>query len=89
MLENVNPLYVALSALLAVGVVGGLLMQALAVVRQGKSLAGVPIKFLALAGFFGVIYQNRAHPVPYVAVFIVTAVCALGGALLARRALLR
>jgi|GEM_PF-6512362 len=89
MLQNLNPLYVVLSCLLALGVVGGLLMQARAIVQQSKSIAGVPVKFAALAGFLGVLSQVRANPVPYVIVFVVTAIVALTGALLARQARLR
>ena len=89
MFQNLNPLYLVLSCLLAFGVVGGLLMQARAILQQSKSIAGVPVKFAALLGFLGVLSQVRANPVPYVIVFVVSATVALTGAMLARHARLR
>lgn len=84
-----NPWLVAAFVAVGVMVVAGVLLQALAIVRQSKSLFGMVLKFAALGSLIALVVQVRQNAIPYVAVFLASALISLMAASLARQRLLR
>ena len=76
-------------AALGLAVVGGLLLQVIAIVRQRRNIIGLMVKLAAIFALIAALAEVRTNTVPYLFVFFVAAVTALGGASLARRTLLR
>jgi hypothetical protein len=89
MLSQMDPFYLTAFVLLGMVVVGGLLLQALAIVRQRKSFLGFGLKMAALAGLFAFLPKVEQNVVPYIVAFLLSALFSLACATLARRVLLR
>lgn len=84
-----NPWFVVAFVAVGMMIVAGVLLQALAIVRQSKSLFGMLLKFAALGSLIALVVQVRQNAIPYVIVFMVSALISLMAASLARQRLLR